>query len=336
MIEINCSYGEGGGQIIRTAVALSALTGKPVHLYNIRAKRDKPGIQAQHLTGVKAVAGICNAKVNGLELHAKEITFEPGEISGGNYEWDVGTAGSVTLVLQALMPAMLFSKKGFSLSITGGTNVQWSPPVEYFQHIFCDYLLKMGAEIKFDIIRHGFYPKGGGRIKLRLTPAELKPIEILERGNFVKTDLWSIASSDLMMANVAERQVKGFRHEFGETKYGKINENYVSSFSSGTSMHAHNHYENCKIGAETLGERGKPAEDVGKECAKRLKKEISYDSTLDMHMLDQILPYMAMLGGKFKFGELTSHAKTNIWVIEKFLPVKFEIEGNVIKCLKKS
>jgi len=336
MIEIDCSYGEGGGQIVRTAVALSALTGKAVHLYNIRAKRDKPGLQAQHLTGVKAVAELCKAKVSGAELHSTEITFEPNEISGGNYEWDIGTAGSVTLVLQALMPAMLFSKKEFSISITGGTNVHWSPPVEYFQHIFCDYMLKMGAKINFEIKKHGFYPKGGGRIKLRIQSSELKPIDILERGKFIKTDVWSVVSSDLMIANVAERQVKGFKHEFGETNYGNIKELYVSSLSSGTCVHAHNHYENCKIGTESLGERGKPSEAVGKECAERLKKEISHDSTLDTHMLDQILPYMAMLGGRFKFGELTSHAKTNIWVIENFLPVKFEIKGNVINCKKKS
>jgi RNA 3'-phosphate cyclase len=336
MIEIDCSYGEGGGQIIRTSVALSALTGKSVRLYNIRAKRENPGLHAQHLTGVKAVAEICNAKVSGLELHSKEIVFEPGKISGGKYEWDIGTAGSVTLVLQALMPAMVFSKKEFSINIIGGTNVRMSPPVEYFQHIFCDYLAKIGAKIKLEIKQHGFYPKGGGRITVRIEQSELHELEILKRGNFIKTDVWSIASSDLKKANVAERQVKGFKHEFGETVYDRIHEDYVETLSSGTSIHAHVHFENCKIGTEALGERGKPAEEVGKECAQRLKKEIGYDSTLDTHMLDQILPYIAMLGGKFRFGEFTSHAETNIWVIEKFLPVKFEIEGNTLTCKKRS
>jgi RNA 3'-phosphate cyclase len=334
MIEVDGSYGEGGGQIIRTAVSLSALTGKPVKITNIRANRQPSGLKAQHLTGVKAVADICNAKVTGTEIGSTELTFHPGEIKGGTYDWDIGTAGSISLVLQALMPALLFSKKEFSISITGGTNVKTSPPIEYFQHIFCDYLLRIGANVKLETIRHGFYPKGGGRVKLRLQPSALKPIEILERGKFLKTDVWSIASKDLQNAKVAERQVKGFKHEFGETKYDKIHEDYVDTLSTGSSIHAHNHYENCKIGAEALGERGKKAEEVGSECAKKLKKEIGYDSTLDTHMLDQIIPYTAMLGGKFKFGEITSHAKTNMWVTEKFLPVKFNLENNVISCKK--
>jgi RNA 3'-phosphate cyclase len=331
MIEVDGSYGEGGGQIIRTAVSLSALTEKPVHIFNIRANRQPPGLKAQHLTGVNAVASICNAKVTGTEMGSTELTFQPGEIKGGTYEWDIGTAGSIPLVLQALMPALLFSKKEFSISIIGGTNVKTSPPIDYFQHIFCDYIAKMGAKIKFEIKRYGFYPKGGGVVKLRVEPTGLTPIEIIERGELKQTDIQdSIASKDLEKAHVAERQVNGFKKEFGESKYKKTFTKYVDTFSTGSSIHAHNSYENCKIGSEALGERGKPAEEVGSECAKKLKKEISYDSTLDTHMLDQIIPYMAMLGGKFKFGEITSHAKTNIWVTEKFIPVKFNLENNMI------
>ena len=332
MILIDGSYGEGGGQIIRTAISLSALTGKSVKITNIRANRTPPGLKAQHLTGVKAVAEICNAKISGAEVGSTEITFEPGKIKGGTYDWNIGTAGSVTLVLQALMPAILFSKKEFSISVTGGTNVTTSPPVEYFQHIFCDYMLKIGAKIKFDIANYGFYPKGSGRIKLRIEPSAIHPVEILERGKFLKTDIWSIATKDLQKAAVADRQIKGFKKEFGESKYGKLTALYVDSLSTGSCIHAHNHYENCKIGAEALGERGKKSEIVGEECAQKLKKEIQFDSTLDEHMLDQIIPYLAMLGGKFKFGKLTSHAETNIWVTEQFLPVKFEIKENVISC----
>lgn len=335
MILVDGSYGEGGGQIIRTAISLSALTGKSVKINNIRAKRTPPGLKAQHLTGVKAVAELCNAKLSGAEVGSTEITFEPGKINGGTYDWNIGTAGSITLVIQALMPAMLFSKKDFSVSITGGTNVTTSPPIEYFQHIFCDFMHKMGAKLKLDIMQYGFYPKGGGRIKLRVCPAELKPIEILERGELKQTDIQdSIASKDLENAKVAERQVIGFKKEFGKSNYKKIVTAYVETLSTGSCIHAHNSYENCKIGSEALGERGKKAEIVGEECAQKLKKEIEFDSTLDEHMLDQIIPYMAILGGTFKFGKLSSHAETNIWVAEKFLPVKFEIKGNVISCRK--
>lgn len=333
MIEIDGSYGEGGGQIIRTALALSALTKKSVKIKNIRANRKPSGLKAQHLTGVMAVSDICKASITGAELGSTELTFEPREIVGGTYSWDIGTAGSITLVLQAIMPAVLFSKKEFSINITGGTNVIWSPPVEYFENIFLDYAEKMGAKIKFDVMARGFYPKGGGRIKIRVQPAALKPINILERGDFICTSILSIATKDLEKAKVAERQIEGFKKEFGKSKFKKEID-YVDSLSTSSSIHANNVYKNCKIGAEELGERGKPAEKVGKECAIKLKKEVNFNSTLDKHMLDQIIPYMAMLGGEFTFGEMTDHAKTNIWVTEKFLPVKFELKGNVISCKK--
>ncbi|MDD5182280.1 MAG: RNA 3'-terminal phosphate cyclase, partial [Candidatus Nanoarchaeia archaeon] len=323
-----------GGQIIRSAVSLSALTGKPVTISNIRANRAPPGLKAQHLTGITALADICGARLSGAEVGSTKIIFEPGKIKSGTYNWDIGTAGAITLVLQALMPAVLFSKKDFVFRITGGTAVTHSPPIEYFQHVFCDYLKRFGADISVEIERYGFYPKGGGQVTVKTRASELSPVEILERGKLVETNVWSIASSDLQKASVAERQIKGFKKEFGETKYGKLDKSYVGALSTGSVIHAHNVYENCIIGAEELGERGKPAEKVGEECAQKLKKEIQFDSTLDEHMLDQIIPYMALLGGKFRFRQMTSHAETNIWVTEQFLPVKFEVKGNVIWCKK--
>lgn len=335
MIKIDGSYGEGGGQIIRTAVALSAITKKPVTISNIRSKRNSPGLKPQHLTGVKAVAELCNAELKGAEIGSKEIEFAPGEIESKTLNLDIGTAGSVTMVLQALMPAALFSKKDFKFTITGGTSVHFSPPAEYFVHILCSYLKSMGADVDAAIEKYGFYPKGGGKVSVKINASELRGITVLERGGFIGTSILdSIASKDLEKAQVAERQINGFKKEFGETNYTKIRNRYVDSLSTGSSIHAHNVYENCVIGAEALGERGKPSEKVGELCAKKLKKEIEFDSTLDSHMLDQIIPYMAVLGGAFRFNEMTSHAKTNIWVTEQFLPVKFKINGNVISCKK--
>lgn len=337
MIEIDGSMGEGGGQIIRTAVALSALTGKPFRIFNVRGNRTPPGLKAQHLTGVKAVAKICNAKVNGAEIGSKELTFVPAEIKGGSFEWDIGTAGSITLVLQALMPAMLFSKKEFTISITGGTHVRWSPSIEYFRNVFCSYLNRMGAStehVNLEIKQQGFYPKGGGKIKLRIKPCEMRAVEILERGNLKKTDIWSTASRDLQKAEVAERQIKGFKKEYKGERYEQVVSEYVESLSTGSNIHAHAHFENCKLGADEIGERGKKAEIVGEWCAKKLKQEIGMDSTVDTHMLDQIIPYLGMLGGKVKFGKTTSHAETNIKITEMFLPVKFEKKENVLECRK--
>jgi RNA 3'-phosphate cyclase len=335
MIEVDGNYHEGGGQILRSSLALSALTGKPFHISNIRAKRQKSGLHAQHLTGVRAVADLCKAKLIGAELGSKELTFEPKQIEGDNYSWDIGTAGSITLVLQAVMPAALHSGKEFKFTIVGGTNVTYSPPIEYFEHVFCDYMRRMGAKITVEVQRHGFYPKGAGKVSVWVAPSGLRPLFLTERGAFQKIDVWSKASADLKKANVAERQAKGFRHNIGELRTGDVHEDYFETASTGSSIHAHAHFENCRIGAETLGERGKKAEDVGRECAEKLKRELESDSTVDVHMLDQVLPYMGLLGGAVRFKELTPHAETNMWVIEKFLPVKFETKDNVLTCRTK-
>ncbi len=328
MIEIDGSFGEGGGQIIRTAIAFSSLTRKPCRIFNIRKGRQNPGLAAQHLTALKAVSEICEAVVHGASIGSQEFTFEPHDIKGGGYSWDIGTAGSVTLVLEALLPAAIHSGKEFDFTIKGGTNVPWSPPAEYFQHVFCGYLKKMGANISLNIQKHGFYPKGGGIVNIKIEPSGLKRIDITERGELEKIDVCSIASLDLKKANVAERQVQGFLKMLPGKKIGKVDEMYVDTDSPGSSIHAHAHFENCKIGSEALGERQKKAEDVGKECAKKLILEMDSASVIDSNMLDQILPYLALAKGSLRFDKMTSHARTNMQIIEKFLPMKFTVDEN--------
>jgi len=333
MIEIDGSYLEGGGQVVRTAVALSAVTGKGVRIFNIRGKRTPPGLKAQHMNAVNAVAKLCGAEVEGLELGSEEIIFKPGEIKSQHLEVNIGTAGSITLVLQALLPAAIFSEKEFTFIIIGGTHVHWSPPYEYFQHIFCDYLRRMGVNIDTEILRYGFYPRGGGRVKVRIKPSKLRALKILERGKYLYTDVYSIASKDLEKREVAERQAKEFKRTFRE-KIRNVSIKYVDSDSTGSLIHAHTCFENCKLGAEAIGEIKKRAEIVGKECAEKLLKEIDTDSTADTHMVDQLIPYLALYGGEIKTEELSMHAKTNMWVCEKFLPVKFRYENGVLKCEK--
>ncbi len=331
MLYIDGSYGEAGGQIIRTALALSALTQQPFEITNIRSNRPKPGLQAQHLTAVKAVADLCEADVTGAEIGSTSFLFIPKIIKEGKYKWDIGTAGSVTLVLQALLPAALHSGKEFELTVNGGTNVSWSPPVEHFQHIFLDYLKKMGAKLDFSVLRYGFYPKGGGIVKVHILPSELKALTITERGTLKSIDVWSVASQELKKAHVCERQIDGFRKIFPENT-GKINNVYVSSDSIGSCIHAHALYENCRLGAECLGEKNVPAEAIGKKCAEKLQSEMKSGATIDVHMTDQILPYLAISGGSVKFSFLSEHAKTNMWLIEQFLDVKFSVDGNTISC----
>jgi RNA 3'-phosphate cyclase len=333
-IEIDGSHGSGGGQIIRTAIAMSALTGKPCHIRNIRARRENPGLGYQHLTAVKAVAELCGAKVRGAELRSDELFFIPGNIGSGTFNFDIGTAGSITLVLQALLPAAIHAKGPIKFMITGGTNVPLAPSPEYFQHIFCDYLKKMGLIIESETIKYGFYPKGGGQMRVSIKPCIPMPLELTSRGKLLKVDCWSIATSDLQKASVAERQIEGFTKEMN-MKIEKKNIVYVDSLSTGTSIHGHSHYENCKLGSDVLGERGLKAEEVGRKCAESLKKEMDAGGCVDSHCIDQLLPFMAFAGkGRILANEITEHAKTNAHIIQKFLPVLFNISGKIIEVEK--
>ncbi len=337
MIEIDGSYGEGGGQIIRTAIALSAVTGKPCRILNIRKGRTNPGLQAQHLTGVEAATKLCNAELKGAKLHSTEIEFIPKEIKGGKYKFDIGTAGSISLVLQTLIPACLHADKETELEIIGGTVGSWAPSIIYFQQIFCNFLEILGMKREEDFFlettKHGFYPKGGGRIVFRIKPfRNLKKIHLVERGKLKRFDAWSVSSKHLEKSRVAERQIESAEKTLG--KIEKKNVVYDNTLSIGTLLHLHAHYDNCKLGADVIGEREKSAEKVGEECGLLLKRQIDSQACFDRWMADQTLPYLALAGGgKVSVSEITNHCKTNIWVIEKFLPVKFEINKNEIECL---
>jgi RNA 3'-terminal phosphate cyclase (GTP) len=337
MIIIDGSYLEGGGQILRTAVALSAITGKSLKVTNIRKGRKIPGLQHQHLTAIEAAARLCNADVRNVKLGSTDIEFLPKEIQGGEYKIDIGTAGSITLVLQTLVPICMFADKETTLEIIGGTDVAWSPTIHDFKNLFLNYLemLGMQREKDFDlgIEKYGFYPKGGGLVKFMIRPFKnLKELDATQRGKLERIDMISVASESLRSAKVAERQLKGAE---SLKDIGKKEAIYGQTLSPGSSIHIHAHFDNCKLGASRLGELGKKAELVGEECAALLRKQIDKNACFDEWMADQILPYMALSGNaKSSVAHISDHCKTNMWVIEKFLPPKFNIEGDVIETIR--
>ena len=335
MIKIDGSFGEGGGQILRTALSLSAILKIPVTIENIRKGRKKPGLQPQHLTGVRAVASICGGKLTGDALHSDKLIFEPGEIVSGTYEFDISTAGSVTMVLQQTLPVLLFGQNTSHLTIKGGTNVSWSPPVEFINYVFLPTLGKMGINCLFETQKWGFFPKGGGMIKAKIDPIKppLNSINIIERGNLKR--ILGLATVANLPESIGEREIKLAKKAIDEKGYLNLSQwevKTVPSLGQGNSFFIMAEYENCLAGFSALGEPHKPAEKVAEETVEDFIKLEKSNFAIEKHLSDQLLLYMALASGKSQITvpEITRHAKTNIFVIEQFLPVKFEASGNLI------
>ncbi|MCK4730296.1 MAG: RNA 3'-terminal phosphate cyclase [Candidatus Aenigmarchaeota archaeon] len=327
MMEIDGNYLEGGGQILRTSVALSCLTGKPVRIFNIRAGRPTPGLKAQHLAAISAVAELCNAKLEGGKIGSEEISFHPGKIDKEKLTINISTAGSVGLVLQAIFPACVNLTKPLKIEIEGGgTFGKWAPSVVYLQKVFLPILERFGFKADVKILKHGFYPKGGARVVAEIFPSKLKGFSIEKGVDKIKGI--SIVSEKLRNAKVAERQVEGAEKILEKLNLPvEIKTEYVNSTSVGTGIELWT--DKTILGAGTLGEIGKKAEKVGSECAEILAKEINSGATVDKHLADQLIPFMGLADGNSgcKVSELTNHTKTNIWVTEKFLDRRFEVKN---------
>lgn len=319
MIEIDGSYGEGGGQIIRTAIALSAITNKPVHISNIRANRPNPGLAAQHLTAARAVRSICRGTLSHCEIGSTEFSFEPGEIVGGRYEFHIGTAGSVVLVAQTVLPILLSASKPSVVRITGGTHVMKSPSYDYFEKVFVPAISVLGAKVQSRLIRSGYYPKGGGEIELNVAPSKLKGNEkwMKETGTTVKIRISNLPIS------IAVREKKIFVQNNIENV--RI---WEERGEPGNAILAWSGF----VGAYALGEKGKRAEQVAEECLEELQKEKKAGSDVDRHLADQLLVYASLAEGttRFKTSEITSHARTNAYVISKLVERRFCISDNWI------
>jgi len=338
MITVQGDYGEGGGAIVRLSVALSAFTGKPVKITNIRAKRCSPGLREQHKRGVLAVAELCNAETKNVEVGSTEIEFIPGKIGKNAVHVNIGTAGSVGLVLQALLLPCFKADKEVRISIKGGGTLGlWSPNVLYTKHVLFPMIEKMGFKAEMDVKRHGFFPRGGAEVSVKTFPCKNpEKLELAERGSLLKVKGIALSSSSLSKRKVSERMKKSAKALLGKKLSCpiKIDVEYVDAYDSGCGILLMAEHENCIIAWDALGALGKRAEDVGKEAAEGILLQLSGPGTVDDYMSDQLLPYLATAGGSFCFNNLTDHAKTNMWLIEKFLPVKFSVEGNKISAKK--
>ncbi|MFH1462700.1 MAG: RNA 3'-terminal phosphate cyclase [bacterium] len=341
MVEIDGSIGEAGGQMLRTACALSAATKKPCRVFNIRQGREKPGLALQHLLGIQALSQLSGGKLEGDYLGSKEIKFFPGPLEARRQQVNIKieTAGSITLILQALIIPALFSPKPLKIFFEGGaTDTFFSPTIDYFQFVFLKILEKMGAKAELKILRRGYYSEGGAKVETTIYPSKLKSLNLIERGQLLKITAISGCSDSLKNKKVAERQLAGVREILGKLKLPTQERvEYSKTQCPGSQICLIAEFDNTVIGADNLGKLGKRAEDVGKEAALELLKEERSGACLDKHLIDQILPYLALSSAKskIKVSEVSSHAKTNIWIIEKFLPGNFEIKNNLIAWLAK-
>lgn len=318
MITLDGSYGEGGGQIIRTALTLSAITQTPFQIHRIRSNRTPPGLQPQHLTACQALAAICNGHLRKGELRSEKLSFEPGPIVGGEYVFDIGTAGSTLLVAQTLIPPLLLANKESLLHITGGTHLIKSPNYDYFEKVFLKAIACFGATVQVQLIQPGYYPKGGGCIEVMITPSSLKGNE-----NWQSNDLpqGRIRLSRLPR-HIAERE----QHICTANGIETIEILEDPAFSPGNAITLWQGFK----GASNLGELGKRAERVAEEALIDFQQETE---EVDLHLADQLLLYAVLAEGttSYRTSHLTEHFKTNAYVINQFLSRAIVFEGHSLR-----
>jgi RNA 3'-terminal phosphate cyclase (ATP) len=354
IIEIDGSFGEGGGQILRTATSLSALFKIPCHIFKIRQKRENPGLAKQHLLYLEALCELTQGRLEGNYLGSQEIKFYPGDFWKESLKIKIDSAASITLILQGLLLPALFSKNKTRVIFEGGaTDTFFAPPFDYFNFVFLSFLdkflekvfKKKVLKIDLGLKKRGFYPKGGGEVEVEIYPlpylAKFEKIDFpKDKGKILKIKVFSLASEDLRERKVAERQISGIRQTslfYSKFKIPiKIEVDYLKTLSSGSVITVIGEFENGIFGESALGELGKSAESVGKEVGEKFFEEIKKGGIVDKHLADQILPYLALLTKEalLNVGEISLHTKTNAWVIEKFLKGRFELKENQI-CWKR-
>lgn len=334
MITIDGSQGEGGGQILRTSLALAMVTGQPFVMRNIRAGRQKPGLMRQHLTAVRAATEVCGATVSGDELGSKELTFTPGKVKSGTYEFKVGTAGSTTLVLQTVLPALLVAEGESAITLFGGTHNPFAPPYDFLERTFFPQILKMGASITSALIRPGFYPAGGGSFRGSVVPAKkLEPIDLLDAGDLLQRQV-RVMICNLPM-DVATREMEVLRRKLTWDPDSFKFKPLEGGCGPGNTLVAEIEYANVTEVITGFGQKGVTSEAVAHAVISEIRRYLAARVPVGEHLADQLMIPLAMArGGAYKTMPLSRHSLTNIDIIRKFLDVAISVEpvenGNVV------
>jgi len=320
MITIDGSSGEGGGQILRTSLALSLVTGKPFRMERIRARRPKPGLRRQHLTAVRAAAEIGQAEVEGAELGSRELVFVPTAVRPGEYHFDVGTAGSTTLVLQTVLPALMIAGGPSQIRLEGGTHNIYAPPVDFLEKAFLPILARIGPIVEVTLERAGFYPAGGGSIRVSVQPQpRMRRVDLVERGRILRRAACGVVSR--LPMHIAEREVDVVRRRMSWPAES-VSTRQVDSSGPGNVVTIEIHSEHVSEVFTGFGERGVPAEKVAAGAVREARRYLKAGVPVGEHLADQLLiPIALAAGGSFRTLALTSHTTTNIHTLGRFLDV---------------
>ncbi len=326
MIVIDGSFGEGGGQILRTSLALSLLTGKPFRMENIRARRKSPGLLRQHLTAVQAAAEIGGASIDGATVNSTTLAFIPRDVKGGEYRFAIGTAGSTTLVLQTILLPLLLAKEPSTVIVEGGTHNPSAPPFDFLEQAFVPLLRKMGAGVELELVRPGFYPAGGGAIRATIEPArQLRRLELHQRGAIVQQCARAVVAN--LPYSIAQREVQTIGEELGWGEESLQAHTWNGSAGPGNVVSITIASENVTEVFTGFGERGVRAEDVALRAAKEAKRYLDSGVPVGEHLADQlVLPLAVGEGGVFTTTALSQHATTNLEIIKRFVDVSATVE----------
>lgn len=330
----------GGGQLLRTALALSMVADRPFRMESVRGDRPNPGLKPQHLAAVWAAAEVCDATVSGAEEGSEQLEFRPGSLEGGRIEIDVGTAGSVTLLFDAILPVALAIDEPLAVAATGGTDVKWSPTMAHYRQVKLPLVRQTGVIAAVETSRTGFYPVGGGEATLWLAPSSPSPLNLTERGSLEAVRVRSKASTDLAESDVAERQatsaVERLQAGRDPLALGERTVSSVEAASTGSAVAVVFDYERTTAGFDALGERGKPAEAVGREVAEAAlafhgsgsagrDADAAGRGAVDAHTADQLVVFLALAGGRVAIPEVTEHVRTGVDLVGEFgFPVTVE------------
>lgn len=330
---IDGSYGEGGGQILRSSLALSCITGRPIRIENIRAVRKNPGLQPQHLTSALAAAAICGGELSGATIGARTLEFTPGKVKPGSYVFDVSeiksSAGSVGLVFQTVFPPLALAVGESRLTLRGGTHNPWAPTFNYIAEVFLTAMERMGVKSWARMEKAGYYPAGGGGARFDIEPpSSLDPLKLTERGT-IRSLFCTSAVSNLPM-DIARRQLAQGMKRLKVARVPVDGEciEYPSP-GKGTTFFIHAISEHFVAGFSGLGALGKPAERVADEACDAFLRYHESNATVDAHLADQLVIPLALASGASEFAtdRVTRHLLTNMWVTGRFLPVRFELQG---------